>query len=755
MVENKRKDFPMKFIRATEDYCTLESSVPAPYFRKTFIVEKEISTASLVICGLGFYDLWVNGKRITKGALAPYISSPDDMLYYDEYDVLPILNKGKNVIAVCLGNGHQNGFGGYIWDFDKARWRGAPQLALRLEMTAADGEETTLETNESFLTAPSPITFDDLHCGEYYDARLELDGWNKPEYDDTGWKKSLHAPMPRGEARICKAEPIVVTQQLKPVDIVKEPNGYRYDFGINCAGVCRLCIRGTVGQSIDLVHGETVVNGELYTKNIKFDENDYVQKDCYICRGECKETYTPTFTYHGFRYVLVRGITKNQAIPELLTYLVMNSDLQERGGFFCSDDVANTLQEITRRSDLANFQYFPVDCPQREKNGWTADAALSAEHMLLNLSPEKSYQEWMRNICKAQNDAGALPGIIPTGGWGFHWGNGPAWDNVLLYLPYFTYIYRGDKKILEESAASIMRYLHYISTRIKENGLISCGLGDWCQPERKSESDYSSPLEFTDTVLTMDIADKSAYIFGELGMHEQQSFARAMSSRLRGSIREKLIDWSTMLVVGNCQTSQAMALHYCVFEPEERATAFEQLLKLIDDTNEHMNTGVLGARVIFHVLTAFGRSDLAYNMITRPDFPSYGNWVARGATSLWEGFQPEGGRIMSLNHHFWGDISSWFIQSLAGIRFNPHRNNWMETDICPSFVPQLSYAQGFHIAPAGKISTQWKRDGQDIMLKVELPQEMKGHILLEQGWAFDDGSNVRPVFSGEYRVCHQ
>lgn len=154
----------------------------------------------------------------------------------------------------------------------------------------------------------------------------------------------------------------------------------------------------------------------------------------------------------------------------------MNSDLKERGGFTCSDPTVNTLQELTRRSDLANFYYFPTDCPQREKNGWTADAALSSEHLLLNLSPETSYREWMRNICKAMDDRGALPGIVPTGGWGFHWGNGPAWDNVLLYLPYFVYLYRGDKTILEESAASILRYLHYLTTRVNEEGLIKIGL---------------------------------------------------------------------------------------------------------------------------------------------------------------------------------------------------------------------------------------------------------------------------------------
>ena len=357
----------------------------------------------------------------------------------------------------------------------------------------------------------------------------------------------------------------------------------------------------------------------------------------------------------------------------------------------------------------------------------------------------------MRNICKAMDDRGALPGIVPTGGWGFHWGNGPAWDNVLLYLPYFVYLYRGDKTILEESAASILRYLHYLTTRVNEEGLIKIGLGDWCPPARGSDQ-YKAPLEFTDTVLSMDIAEKAAYIFGVLGMAPQQTFAASLAAQFRAAVRERLVDFSTMTAAGNCQTSQAMALFYGVFEPGERPAAFDRLLRLIEEQDGHMDTGVLGGRVIFHVLTDFGRSDLAFNMIVRPDFPSYGNWVARGATSLWEDFQPEGGDVTSHNHHFWGDISRWFIQALAGIRFNPHRRSLLEADIRPSFVPQLDSASGFHLAPAGKIASSWVREGGEIRLTVEFPADMTGRISLEPGYVFDDGLAVKPAASGEYRI---
>ena len=244
----------------------------------------------------------------------------------------------------------------HIWDFDKARFRGAPQAALRLTYTDPDGTEQTVESDERFVTAPSPVLFDDYRFGEHYDARLELPGWNAPGFDDSGWQPALPAPMPRGEARLCEAEPIVVTDELKPVSILPEGDGYRYDFGKNCAGVCRLTIRGRAGQRVELLHGEYLEDGKLTVRNIWFGDNPLVHRDVYICKGEGEETYTPSFTYHGFQYVLVTGITPEQATPDLLTYVVMNSDLKERGGFTASaEDLyvgASMILTPDKRTDM-------------------------------------------------------------------------------------------------------------------------------------------------------------------------------------------------------------------------------------------------------------------------------------------------------------------------------------------------------------------------------------------------------------------
>ncbi|MBQ9115514.1 MAG: family 78 glycoside hydrolase catalytic domain, partial [Clostridia bacterium] len=465
------------------------------------------------------------------------------------------------------------------------------------------------------------------------------------------------------------------------------------------------------------------------------------------CRGEGEEVYQPTFTYHGFRYVKVSGITAEQATKNLLTYLVYHTELNSRGDFECSDTVANTLQEMTRRSILSNFHHFPTDCPQREKNGWTADAALSCEAALINFDPERNYREWMRNIRKAQREDGALPGIVPTGGWGFQWGNGPAWDCVLVYLPYFTYIYRGETEMITESADSFMAYLRYLRTRCDEKGLLHIGLGDWCHVGGISPK---APLILTDSVMSMDIANKAAMMFDAVNLHENAAFARGEAEKYRDAIRAELIDFESMLATGSCQSSQAMCLYYGVFNESEEGTAFQRLLEMIREHDDHIDVGVLGGRVIFHVLSRFGYSDLAFKMITREDYPSYGNWIKRGATTLWEDFRPNG--VSSMNHHFWGDISAWFVKCVAGIRVNPNGGNVKEIKIAPSFVDALEHASASYTAPYGKISVSWKREGKTVGLCVDIPDSAVAFAALPDGFSFEDGMREKAIVSGEYRI---
>jgi|LSQX01.2.fsa_nt_gb alpha-L-rhamnosidase len=769
--------FPDKFYRGRSEYSTFQKHVPAPYMR-TNLTKTDYKEAYITISGLGFYDLYINGEKTTKGLLAPYISNPDDIVYFDRYDVTNLLNDGENAIGIILGNGMQNAPGGKVWDFDIARFRNAPCVALGITYIDNDGNETNIDIGETLKWHDSAILFDDLRAGCFYDANLEIDNWNMPTFDDSDWEFVNKADRPRGEYRICEAHPIRIYDEFKAVNIrpatldknfdqrsymnmpthfeihKRGEEGILYDFGINAAGVCRLKINAKKGQLIYIQFCELMTTkGEPSFRNSgSFLPDGYGEVLYYVCK-DGEQEFVPKFTYMGYRYALIFGLEPEQIKDDVLTYLRANSDFVERGNFSCSDEMMNTLGKMSRTSVLANFFYFPTDCPIREKNGWTGDAAVSCEHVLLTLDAEKSYREWLRNICKAQDDRGALPGIVPTGGWGFQWGNGPAWDNVLTELCYRIYRMRGDLTPAKECSENILRYLSYLESRRRSDGLIAIGLGDWLQPGKYADH-ADAPLFVTDSVISMYIAYKSMVLFDALGLKYQKTFAESIYNSLRQAIRDNIIDFNTMTVYSRSQTAQAICMYYGVFEKSELKQAGEVLVNLIHEKDDHFNCGMIGLRTIFHVLSDIGESELAYKMITRKDYPSYGMMVERGYTSLAEDFLPDKDidRPNSLNHHFMGDIVNWFIQKIVGITVNPRGIGADNFNIAPNFIRQLDHASAFYDAPCGRIEVKWERKDNEVELIVKAPESATGYIIAPQNHRFVEKSDPKHYLNGA-AVC--
>ncbi|MBE6548932.1 MAG: hypothetical protein E7670_00715 [Ruminococcaceae bacterium] len=701
------------FIKATENYCDANEHVPAPLLRKSFNINAPVGKASVSICGLGFYVLFINGKNITKGQIAPYVSNPDHLCYYDTYDVTQLLNVGENVIGIMLGNGFLNSFGGAIWDFEKADFRGAPRVALEFKAETANGEFSFI-ADESFKAHPSPILFDDLRLGETYDANLKLNGWNTVGFDDSAWTPALTAETPRGDMKSCEAEPIVIIKELKPVSITKEDDAYIYDFGINTAGVCRLSINAEKNQRITMWHGELIHEGKFNNDRIRFFRknidcsyyDNYNQTVRYIASGEGTEVYTPYFSYYGFRYVKVEGITEEQATEDLLTYLVMSSDIKTIGGFECSNETVNKLFDMAVNADRSNFFYFPTDCPHREKNGWTGDAAMSADRMALLYGVDTSWRVWLDNIRKAQNDRGELPGIVPTTGWGFKWGNGPTWDSVLFNLPYMLYKFRNDTDVIRENAHAMMRYLAYVMTRRSEDGTVAIGLGDWVPVGKLHASHYDAPLALTDSVMVMDIAKKAGEMFTAIGYTHDAEYANGIAKEMRETVRRELIDLNTMTVKGNCQSSQCIPLYYGVFNEDEEKAACDRLVEFIHEKGDAYDCGFIGLHCIFHVLSKFGYTDLAYKMIMGDEFPSYKYFLDIGETAMVEMMLPNPYDCASHNHHFLCDYARWFMTTLAGLTVVDSNT----IKVSPVFVDDLDYASAWHELPTGKVTVSWKRD---------------------------------------------
>ena len=707
-----------KFICAGERYASFRRKVYAPWFKKEIKLNSNIAKAEITVCGLGFYELYFDGKRITKSYLAPYITNSDDVVFYDNYDITDLISEEHCEFTFLLGNGMQNAFGGFIWDFHKAAFRSAPKLAFAIELEYADGTTQIIEADETVLTRPSKIVRDDLRLGEIYDAT----------FDEGEWKPVLKTASPKGEKKLSEIKPIVIRDRVSPVKIWKEKNAYIYDFGINTAGVCQLKINGRHKQKIKLTFGELIRDGKFFWHNTSFkgSHRKYVQRDVYICK-EGENIYTPTFTYHGFRYVKVEGIRKDQATEELLTYLVMNTELGNKGEFICDDEKINTLHRMTLNSTLSNFHHFPTDCPQREKNGWTADAALSMPHTLLYFDPTANYKQWLTTICKAQNTQGALPGIVPTGGWGFEWGNGPAWDSVLTELPWQVWQKRNDITAFEQCKDNIIKYLKYLETRMDENGLLAIGLNDWLAPHRPTKA----PLILTDSIEAYDISNKASQMFEAINDKVNADYCRNFADTIRSNIRKHLFDADNYSFAGDCQTSQSMGIYYGIINPDEKEKAFSALMSYVRETDYHIDTGVLGARVVFHVLAENGEIDTVIRMLENPTSPSYMQWIDMGETGLCESFNPKSDTD-SHNHHFWGNISALFMEQICGIKVCADK-----IKIEPFFPTNMNEAKASFESVFGKISASWKRENGKLVYNLSYPETAKEHIELNINGADD------------------
>ena len=736
------------FIAGSGAYCTAEQYVAAPWVYRRFTLERAPVRAALSVAAQGLYRVFLNGEELTKGKLAPYLCNPEQSIRYDVYP-LKGLRAGENVLAFLLGNGFVNAQDNGIWDFTKASYRSAPSLACEL---SCDGAEV-LTSREGFFTLPSHILYDDVRGGERADGRLRLDPAHL-----SGGVPALAAKDHGGKLLRCRAHPVRVIAEHAPVRVwAAEGGGYLYDFGKNMAGVPRLRIRGERGQRVDLRFCEIVEGNAPDFSNLGFGEHsdmEHIQHDVYVCAGEGEEVFEPAFTYHGFRYAYVTGVTAEQATADLLTACEISSSFRSAGRFACSDETANAVQAITRQSDRANFVCFPTDCPHREKNGWTGDIALSCEQFLYNFGCAQDLAAWLGDLTRAQKADGQLPGIVPTGGWGFEWGCGPAWDLALIETPYRILQFTGDIRPARAAASAIETYLHYMAGRREADGTLAYGLGDWCEAGTVGEDHYRTPVGLTDTLVGMDICAKAARVLAAAGREKGAAYAAVLREELRKAFRAAYVRGGALSC--DTQTAYAMALAYGGTDEDERAGAVARLKELIAADGGHFRVGVLGGRVLFDVLAEAGEAELAFRLIVQKSFPSYGYMLEHGATTLWEAFYEieegaEGShrrkdgvpRMCSLDHHFWGFVSGWFYRCIAGLRVcSP-----AEVNVQPCFIGQLSFAEGEHAFPHGRILVRWERRGEEIALTVRC-RGVRGKIVLPAGYAFAEGGSERAYGTG-------
>ena len=715
-----------KFICSKNEYNEFDNHVSAPVFRRTFTVDEKVNDAELSVCGLGYYRLFVNSKEITRGFLSSYTSNPNEVLYYDVYNVKKYLKKGKNVFAFILGNGFLNQAGGIPWGYDNAPFRSSPKLAVAFSLNG----KLAFEGDENFLASDSPILFDDLRAGEYYDANNENVDFYKRDFDDSKWDKPINAITPKGVQKINTAPPIKVYKTVKPKKIEKCGAGYVYDFGINSAGLFRLDIDGKKGQTIYLRFGEDYTNGEFKTKNIENKKtiSEYNQI-CYYYPKDGKQSYVPSFTYYGFRYVYVEGITEKQATKKLLTYLLASSNVSERASFSCSNDKINKLYANCINSDRSNLFHIPTDCPHREKNGWTGDVRVSAEQFALNFDCQALMNEWLFNLKCAQDEKGLMPCVVP-GEKSFANFLSVEWTGVIVELPYMLYKYGGDKTILVDNLSAIKKYLEFVESSLNEKGMITGGFGDREEFFTEESSEYTTTPTQSSTLVAIKLFNRASEIAKILGDKEFFDYCIAVSEKIKRAFEQEYVSDGELQI--KTQTAYALAIDGGLFSGKDKEKAINQLKRIIHENGDRAKVGIIGFGVLYDVLSNNGEKELAYKIAMSEEYPGFLYTINMGVTSMWESYsllktgvneyvRVDEKKKPSFNHHWYGHISAWIFKNIGGLKIDYTKDKPFTVEIdknLPLNGARVSFHNGNDF-----ISVKWKKAGDKVRLKVKSNRE--------------------------------
>lgn len=682
---------------------------PAPLLRKTFTLTQPVRRATVYVCGLGFYELHLNGGKVGADEMNPGFTRYDQRVLYATYDVTTQVHRGENTVGMILGNSWYNHTVRAGWDFDQAPWRGQPRMILQLELELADGTTQTIPSDESWQTTPSPVWSNGLLTGESYDARREIPRWDDGAAAGSNWVSAKILAPPGGALSAQLAPPVRVTQTLNPVKLTQPQSGvYVYDFGQNLAGVAELSVRGPAGATVELKFGEALnPDGTLNQDKIKIHTHqEGFQTDRYTLKGGGPESWRPRFTYHGFQYVQVTGFPGTPTLKSLRA-LAMNAAFDSDGQFECSNELLNRIQHGTRWSARANFYSMPTDCPQREKNGWTGDAHLAAEAVLYNFDAAANYTQWLQSFQDEQRASGEVPAIIPTGGWGYQWGNGPAWDSAYLLIAWDLYLFRGDRRVLDRHYENFKRYVDYVS-RQATNHIAGFGLGDWCPAKTKT------PETITSTGYFYRDAQIVAQVANLFGRKQDAAKYTALAADIKSAFNREFPELQT-------QTALGCALYQGLAEPARRADLVRALTAQVEANSNHLDCGILGTKYLLHALSDNGRVDIAYNVATQTTPPGWGFWIKQGATTLWEQWEDGPDKDFSRNHIMFGDISAWFYKTLAGIRPDPAQPGFKHIIIQPQPVADLTWVKAFYDSAYGRIVSEWRREAGKLTMNLTIP----------------------------------
>lgn len=677
----------------------------ANQLRTEFQLDGPAVRAKAYICGLGYYELRINGEKIGRNVLDPAWTTYDKRALYVTYDVTRALRAGANAVGVMLGQG----------------WFKSRVLLLQIDIELAGGRKIRVVSDGNWKAVAGPIVGDSVYDGETYDARLETPGWDRPGFDDKGWTGAERVPGPKGRLSAQMMPPIQVMDTIVPLKMTApRPGVYVFDMGQNFSGWARLRVSGPKGAEVRLRFAEMLYDtGLINQENLRSARAE----DVYILKGEGEEIFEPRFTYHGFRYVQMTGFP---GVPtaETLRGRVVHSSVRQTGSFAASNPVLNGLQRIITWGQKTNLHGIPTDCDQRdERMGWMGDAQGTAEEALMNFDMAAFYTNFIRDIRDVQDEKGTITDTVPH-----IWGSrpaDPAWGTAYPLLCWYMYEYYGDRRILEEQFDGLKKYVEFLKSKA-EGGLLKYSYyGDWVAIDKTPGALVSTFYYCYDAR----ILAKAAKILGREA--DAAAYGR-LSDEIKAAFHKEFFDPKTGNYGGGSQTANALALFLELAPDTARGPAWSNLFdNLAYKNNSHLTTGIIGTKYIMEVLTRFDNSDLAYDVAAQTTYPSWGYMIENGATTLWELWQKrEGPSMNSHNHPMFGSVGSWLYKALAGINPDPQGAGFAKIRIEPQPVRDLTYASGSVDTLRGRVLSSWRRIEKGLALEVIIPFGSEADVVI-------------------------
>jgi len=727
---------------------TIVRTQPAePILRKDFDVaaQKTVTSARVYASARGVYELSLNGQKVGDQELAPGWTNYSKRIAYQTYDVTDLVTGGANTFGAMLGDGW---YAGHVASFGTGLWGTTTSVIAQLRIDYSDGTSDVVATDDSWKASFGPLVESDIIMGERYDARRAQSGWQSPGYDAATWSPvAVQDAADSAATRLLEPatdQPVRVTEKRTPISVRESaPGTWIYDLGQNMVGVAELTLAGAAGQTATIRYGEMLnPDGTLYTANLRSAK----VTDYYTFAGNTadpgavvSETYTPTFTFHGFRYLEITGVGTAPTADEV-TGLVWGSDLATTGSLETSSAMLNQLQSNITWGQRGNFLSIPTDTPARdERLGWTGDINVFAPTASFNQDTLAFLGKWLVDLTDSQGSNGDLPGVAPMTAGGCC-GGGTGWSDAGITVPYTLWKSYGDTGVIRDNYAMMSTFMDYVESSTGASLIRSSGgYGDWLH------LDDGTDASLLGTAYYSFITDQMSQMAAAIGETDDAAHYADLSSRVKDAFAARFIA-TDGTVQGNSQTGYAIAIGMGLVPEGQLQAVGEKFVAKIASRDFHLSTGFLGTPWLLPALTKTGHQDVAYRLLNNDTYPSWGYEVASGATTMWErwdSLKPDGSfgdvTMNSFNHYAYGAVGDWMYQNIGGIQATDA--GYKTFAVAPSIGGGLTHGKGTFESVYGTISSDWTVDGSTTSLAVSVPVNTTATVTIPAAnqWAVTEG----------------